>query len=164
MNTFGLHSINIGSFNLKHHTNYTYPREARNVLVTFLKAHNLILNILGYSRNSRISGCVRIGTGLIMCSVTLAIGERKATSGVIIRHWYDETLLTGITQIVRGALEAFAPSGRVVNALLDVVATVPNLGKEISAASTCQGCMEYLSHGPHQDPEYPFPFWLLNLA
>lgn len=58
----------------------------------------------------------------------------NATQGAIIGHWYDEALLTGITQIARGALEAFVPFGWVANASLDAIATIYNLGKELSAA------------------------------
>lgn len=165
MNTYGLHSINTGTFNLKWHTNYSYPKPLRHGVVTFLKIHNLTLNILGYIPGvSLFSGSVRIGTGLIMCGLTLVVGDKKAQGGVIIGHWYDEALATGITQIARGALEAFVPYGWIANASLDVVATVFNLLQECVAASTCQECMGYKNHSPHPDPEYPFPFWLLHLA
>ena len=103
INTYGLRSINTDTFNLKWHTNYVYPQQARNVVVTLLKVHNLTSNILGYIPGvSVVSGCVRMGTGLLMCAVTLGVGERDAMQGVIIGHWYDECLLTGITQIGRG--------------------------------------------------------------
>lgn len=165
MNTYGLHSINIDTFNLKWHTNYWYPRDQRNILVTFLKIHNLTLNILGYIPGvSLYSGSVRIATGIAICAITLAIGERHARRGAIIGHWYDEALLTGITQIARGILEAFVPYGHAVNASLDVIATFFNLGTEISNVSVCPGCVHFDNHGPHPDPEYPFPFWLLHLA
>src|ERR1700722_17342343 len=99
MNTYGLRSINTDTFNLKWHTNYVYRQQTRNALVTFLKVHNLTLNILGYIPGvSIVSGCVRIGTGLFMCDITLTVGERNAKQGAIIGHWYDEALLTGITQ------------------------------------------------------------------
>jgi hypothetical protein len=163
MNTYGIHSINIDTFNLKWHTNYVYPQQARNALVTFLKVHNLTLNILGYMPGSSIvSGCVRIGTGLSMCTVTLAIGERDATQAGM--HWYDEALLTGLTQIARGALESLVPCGWFVNASIDAIATINNIRREPSAISTCSGCVQYVSHGPHPDPKYPFPFLLLDLA
>ena len=165
MNTYGLRSINTNTFNLKWHTNYVYPQQVRNALVTFLKVHNLTLNILGYIPGvSVVSGCVRMKTGLIMCAVTLAIGERNATEGKIIGHWYDEALLTGITQIARGALEAFVPFGWVANASLDTIATIYNVRKELSASSLYIRYMQYDHHGPYPDPEYPFPFWLLHLA
>jgi len=165
MNTYGLNSINNATFNLKWHTNYVYPQPVRNAVVTFLKVHNLILNILGYIPGvSVISGCLRIGSGLLMCVVTLAIGERDAIQGAIIGHWYDEALLTGIAQVARGILEAFVPFGWIANASLDVVGTASNFGKQLTVASTCAGCMGYTNHGPHPDPKYPFPFWLLHLA
>lgn len=165
MNTYGLRSVNTDTFNLKWHTNYSYPKFARDVVVTFFKVHNLTLNILGYIPGvSLFSGCARMGTGLAMCAVTLAVGQRNATQGVIIQHWYDEALMTGITQIARGALEAFVPFGRVANASLDAITTVFNITKDCLAASVCSGCMSFENHEPYSDPEYPFPFWLLHLA
>ncbi|WP_075882684.1 hypothetical protein [Candidatus Protochlamydia sp. W-9] len=165
MNTYGLRSINTDTFNLKWHTNYKYPRQVRNTLVTFLKIHNLTLNILGYIPGvSIVSGCVRMGSGLMMCAVTLAVGERNATRGAIIGHWYDEALLTGITQIARGALEAFVPFGWIANVSLDAIATIYNVNKEINVTSACTGCMEGVNHEPYPNPKYPFPFWLLYLV
>jgi len=165
MNTYGLRSVNTDTFNLKWHTNYTYPQEARNVVVTLLKVHNLTLNILGYIPGiSVVSGSLRIGTGLLMCVVTLAVGERDAEQGVIIGHWYDEALFTGVSQIGRGIFEAFVPFGRTVNAILDSIGTVWNLGKELGNASVCPGCMQYANHRPYPDPKYPLPFSLLHLV
>jgi hypothetical protein len=163
MNTYGLHSINNCTFNIPRFANivFVYPKKSRDVLVTFLKVHNFTLNILGYIPGvSVVSGCVRMGTGLIMCAVTLAVGERNANQGVIIGRYYDEALLTGITQIARGALEAFVPSGWVVNASLDAIATIPNLLNEAQL-----GCSFVDKQNvPHSDPKYPFPFSLLHLA
>ena len=165
MNTYGLFSINIDTFNLKRHTNYFYPKETRDAVVTVLKAHNLTLNILGYIRQTAFySGCARIISGIAICAATLAVGERHTDQGIIIRHWYDEALLTGITQIARGIIEAFVPYGRAVNGCLDVVATFFNLSKEASTASACQHCMQYRNHQPHDDPNYSFPFNLLDFV
>jgi hypothetical protein len=165
MNTYGLFSIGTQTFNLRWHTNYAYPKQARDVLVTILKTHNLMLKILGYIPVvSTISGCARIGTGLLMCGVTLAVGDRNATQGAIIGHWYDEALLTGVTQIGRGILEAFVPFGRIANASLDTIATVWNIGQELANASVCPGCMGYKNHGPYPAPKYPFPLSLLHLV
>lgn len=44
--------------------------------------------------------------------------------GFIIGRFYDESLTTGVAQVARGALEAFAPWGRLANAGLDVAATI----------------------------------------
>ena len=164
MNTYGLRSINTNTFNLKNDTNYTYPQQNRNALVTFLKVHNLILNILGYIPGVSLgSGCVRMAIGLSICILTLAVGEPKVNQGGIIGgHWYNEALLTGITQIARGALEALVPFGRVVNASLDVIATIYNLGLEVVVNSFTYTGGEV----PHTypDPKYPFPFFLLHLV
>lgn len=165
MNTYGLQSIHSDTFNLKWHTDYHYPKETRDVLVTVLRVHNLTLNILGYIPViSVVSGVLRIGTGLLMCGITLAIGDKNAEQGPIIGHWYDEALLTGMTQIARGALEAFFPFGRLANAVLDTIGTVSNIMKQLENASVCQGCMRYRNHGPYADPEYKGLSWILHLA
>lgn len=165
MNTYGLHSINKDTFNLKCNNDYTYPQPARDALVTFFKVHNLTLNALGYiSGISGISGCVRIGTGLITCTITLLIGERDAPQGAIIGHWYDEALVTGITQIARGVLEAFVPFGWIANGALDTLTTLHKFGKKLFVTSVCTECAESTHHRPYPDPRYSFPFWLLYLA
>lgn len=163
MNTYGLRSINADTFNLNYHSSCTYPQVARDVLVTLLKIHNLTLNILGYIPGvSFFSGCLRVGLGLMICAVTLAIGDPHARKGLIIGHWYDEALITGVTQIVRGALEAAGSIGHIINAALDVVATVITLSAEASNASVCcGGCRGGTHHVPYPDPDYPFPLNLL---
>jgi hypothetical protein len=164
MNTYGLMSVNNNTFNLRWHTNYSYPKEARDVIVTCLRLHNATLNVLGYiARTSRVSGCIRMISGFLICATTLAIGDRKAERGVIIQHYYDEALLTGIAQMFRGAMEAFVPHGKVINATLDVIATIVNLATLVAGASVCQGCMGYDVHGPHPEPDYPLPLKLLYL-
>jgi hypothetical protein len=164
MNTYGLRSINSQTFNLQYDTSYVYPKQARNALVTFLRVHNLSLNILGYIPGiSIVSGCVRIGTGLAMCAVALAVGERNAKQGLIIGHWYDECLITGITQIARGVLEAFVPFGWIANASLDTIATFWNIKQECQNNPTFRTSVgEYQGHQPYRDPEYPLPFLFLS--
>jgi hypothetical protein len=169
LNTFGLRSINTGTFNLGYHTNYTYPRQARNLVVTLLRAHNLCLNILGYIPGvATFSGCARMLTGASICLLTLSVGERDAQQGVIIGHWYDEALNTGVAQVARGATEAFMPYGRIVNLSLDVIGTISNLINEATNVSDkvsgCQCCPEFSNHGPYPDPNYPSVFGLLYLA
>ena len=162
MNTYGIQSINNQTFNSSYYHNYEYPMGARNALVSFLKVHNLTLNILGYIPGvSTISGCVRIGSGVLMCAVTLAVGDPNGKRGAIIGPWYSEALLTGITQIGRGVLEAFIPGGWMVNASLDGIGSVINIGTQFIP----QGSDLYdPGPGPHEEPEYPFPFTLLHLA
>ncbi len=163
MNTYGVGSINITTFNGYENTrsgySCTYPEPVRNVVVTFFKIHNLTLNILGYLPGmSAVSGCVRIGTGCILCTITLLYGQREAESGLIIRHFYDEALLTGITQIARGALEALIPFGWIVNASLDALGSLVNLHSRIV-------CWHYFGREYlNNDPVYPFPFSLLHLV
>lgn len=166
MNTWGLRSINTGTFNLKFHATYAYPKPARDVVITLLRIHNLTLNILGYMdpRIACISGCVRAVTGLLFVAVTLTVGDRNAKKGHLIQHWYDEALLTGVSQIARGMLEAFVPYGRVVNLAADVVATFPNLKADFNVVSGCTECMGGLNHSPHGDANYPIYFFPLYFA
>ncbi|WP_154017919.1 hypothetical protein [Candidatus Protochlamydia phocaeensis] len=133
--------------------------------MTALRINNAVLNVLGYIPGvSVVSGCVRMAIGAGIIGVTLAIGDRKASSGDIIGRWYDEAIGTGIAQIVRGALEAIVPFGWVANATLDVIATPFNLSKEIEGSSVCAGCMMGSHVSPHSDVDYPFPLWLLHLV
>lgn len=70
-----------------------------------------------------------------------------------------------MTQIARGAFEAFVPFGWIITASLNSIATVINLSTEISSASQGSvGVNDYLYLGPYPDPVYPLPFWLLHLA
>ncbi|HAB99106.1 MAG TPA: hypothetical protein DCE71_04720 [Parachlamydiales bacterium] len=160
MNTYGLHSITSDSFNIKLGRDLVYPRDARDLLVTFFRVHNLVLNILGYIPGvSLISGSVRLATGAVICIVTLGLGNREASKGIIVGHWYDEALLTGVTQIARGVLEALVPFGWVANAFFDAAATIDNMRSE---------CKSYPEHGspvqPHREPDYPLPFSFLYLG
>ncbi|VHN99660.1 hypothetical protein [Candidatus Rhabdochlamydia sp. T3358] len=166
-NTYGIRSVNRETFNQKYHEHLRFPRAARNVVVTALRVNNAVLNVSGYIPGvSLVSGCVRavIGTGII--GVTLAIGEREASSGAIIGRWYDEAIGTGMTQIARGALEALVPFGWVVNAALDIAATPFNLAKEVEGSLVCDGCMTGggRHEPPHDDANYPIPFRLLHLV
>lgn len=92
------------------------------------------------------------------------LGERDALQGIIIGHWYDEALLTGITQVGRGIFEAFVPFGRAVNAALDFVSTILNIRKELGNASVCARCMGYTNHRPYPVSKYSLPFLFLHLV
>ncbi len=163
-NTFGVFSVNPTTFNIRYDTNYTYPKESRDQVVTALKVHNLLLNILGYIPGvNLISGAIRILTGAVMVGFTLAIGNRNAHEGLIIRHWYDEAILTGIAQMARGALEAFAPFGRMVNGALDIIGT----GINVWEFTRLMGQFSLHSHDPNQpykDPSFYGPFYVLNFV
>lgn len=164
MNTYGLNSINYTTFNgytdTRRSYSCTYPESDRNLVVTFLKVHNLTLNILGYLPGiSAFSGCVRIGTGCGLCIVTVLYGDPKAKQGPIVGHFYSEAVLTGITQIARGILEAFCPFGWILNASLDTLGTINNYMKTKMICWHCFG-REYINH----DPTYSFPFNILDLA
>ncbi|MFI5342687.1 MAG: hypothetical protein ACHQUC_00530 [Chlamydiales bacterium] len=173
MNTYGLLTINSTTFNRDYHPTFTYPKAARDVIITFLKIHNLTLNILGYmSKFSPISGCVRIVSGCAIIATTLTIGDPKARKGVIIDRWYSEALLTGVAQVARGVFEAFVPYGKIINAGLDVIGTVVNLLK--IASNTHIGCAECErlsdidqrspNEEPHPGPNYYLPLMFLDLV
>lgn len=173
MNTYGMASINSTTFNLSYYSQNHYPRGLRNVLVTFLKLHNLILNVLGYCgeidpKIPFISGCVRVLSGVSICVVTLAVGDRDASKGMIIGRWYDEALLTGMAQIVRGVLTAALathPYGWAVNASLDVLGTFYNLTHILNNMSIGSlGNPQLHVNAPHSDPRYPLPLQILHLA
>lgn len=162
MNTYGLRSIHTNTFNLRWDSNLTYTKKSRDIIVTSFRIHNLVLNVLGYIPGiSNVSGCVRIATGVLICASVLKVGDRNAKSGANIGHLYDEALLTGITQIARGVIEAFLPFGWYINLNLDVIATHFNFLKEFENALEPD---PYDDDCPYQEPVYPFPFWLLYLA
>lgn len=164
-NTYGLRSINVGTFNLKYHTNYSYPKEIRDTVITSLRVHNLLLNLLGYIKKTALfSGCARILSGSSIFLLTLCIGERDAEKGAIIGHWYDEALTMGVAQVARGAIEAFMPYGRIVNLSGDIIATIVNVFEEAGALSVCTGCLGFVNHEPYEDPDYPLPLRFLNFV
>ncbi|CUI17766.1 hypothetical protein PNK_2165 [Candidatus Protochlamydia naegleriophila] len=167
LNAYGICSVNRQTFNMRHHDNVYMPRALRNVVITALRIHNGILNVLGYMPAiSTVSGCVRMATGLGIIAATLTVGQRNVTEGAIIGHWYSEALMTGIAQVARGALEAVVPFGWIANAALDVVATPLNLIKQVEGSLMCDGCREgFEDHvTPHREADYPLPLKFLYLA
>jgi hypothetical protein len=167
-NTYGIRAT-WDAFNQSHQHSYIYPRNARNVVVTSLRVHNLCLSLLGYIPGvSLYSGSIRMITGAILCMATLMVGNRDAEEGIIIGPWYTEALRTGATQIVRGFFEAIGPLGYFVNAELDCGMSVMNFFREgMQKADTApQHRIRYpnAKHGPLLDPQYPKPLWVLYLA
>jgi hypothetical protein len=157
----------------------------RDGINTLLRAHNLVLDVLGYSQFRNISGRVRMGTGAFMTIVTLTAGSPKAKNGYIIGHWYTEALHTGVIQIIRGALEAFSPYGRTINLSLGAVATLFNLLSDVDTFPSCpvgefedeqvNGSLtqeqwqrakknEETENKKHKDPDYPWYLKFLHLA
>jgi len=167
LNTYGLRSVNIGTFNTRPNDPLYFPRDLRNIAVTGLRINNLVLNVLGYIPGiSVVSGCVRIGIGIALLSGTLKFGNRHAHEGAIIGRWYDEAIGTATAQITRGILEAFVPFGWAVNATLDIIATPFNISKEILHMVRRSSYNDDLADNaaPHQDTEYPLALGLLHLA
>jgi hypothetical protein len=120
-NTYGFFPVNRGSFNQTFRNNFTYPKPIRDIAVTILAIHNLVLNVLSYTRFSTLSGICRILTGTALCVFTLTAGERRAQEGFPIQHWYDESLVTGAAQILRGVIDVSTPFGCLINTALDGV-------------------------------------------
>lgn len=164
MNTYGLLSIHRNTFNVQWHGRIVYPKAGRDVLITVLRIHNFTLNVLGYiKKTSLYSGCFRMFTGLSICVLTLTYGDPKATKGAIIGYWYKEALLTGVTQIARGAIEAFVPYGRVVNAGLDVICTFVNIASSFDNHVSCMACEDGFAENvvrPYDNPDNPLALLL----
>lgn len=169
VNTYGFHSINSNTFNTRYHEVIEYPRTGRNYVVTGFRINNAVLNILGYIPGvSFFSGTARMTLGVGIIAFTLIFGQRNIddshmTTGAIIGRWYDEAILTGIAQIARGALEAFIPYGRLINAILDVVATPFNCFAECNPPPISCDCESHRI-APYPDVDYPLPFQILKLA
>lgn len=161
LNTWGLRSVNIESFNALSPETEQLPRYLRDFSLTLLRINNLVLNILGYIPGiAQISGCVRIGIGACILLLTLSVGDPSSNNGLIIGRWYKEALVTGVAQIARGILEAFVSSGRLVNLSLDTVGTVFNLRAENSRYIYTGGwepedIRAWENRPPYRDPHYP---------
>ncbi len=187
-NTFGLFSVRESTFNVLPHTNDAYTQQTRDIAVTCLRVHNLILNILGYIPGvSLVSGFVRMGTGLLMCSIS-QFADEKLISGRLRQEIFD----TGFFQIARGCLEvsplwtcscslkAFTVFGRSIPvaqsglAILDASVTILNVMQVMEdkqmrktgeyGEHDCSDCEEYVHHKPYPDIQYPFPLSILYLV
>jgi len=165
MNTFGFHSINAATFNTQWGSNLAYPRDSRNVVYSAFKVNNLAFNILGYIPGvSVVSGSIRMVIGVAIVIGTLCVGDPNAKRGAIIGPWYWEALATGVSQIARGALEAFVPYGQFVNLGLDIVATPWNSIRSLTWDDRGCGDMEPGGVGPYDKPDYPLLLKPLHLV
>ena len=136
LNTYGLRAINWENYN----NDWFFPRKqnerhwfvdqkACELFKKTLGGMSLGLIVLEYAPGlSALAGASRIAAGLFITGLALArrICNAKAgrADGSLLQ---DEALLTGITQIARGAI-ALIPFGLAVNATLDI-------------ASTCYDCL-----------------------
>lgn len=150
-NTYGFFPVDIGTFNRTYANNLTYPKHLRDIFVTILAVHNLVLNILSYGFYTRIySGVCRILTGASLCIFTLSSGNRRAEEGFPIQHWYDECLVTGAAQMIRGAIDLCLPWGCLLNAGLDGLQAVGSVARFV------KNPFEFEPKGgvrwPHQNP------------
>ncbi len=170
LNTYGIRSINAESFNTYGSPGAFLPRSIRDLANTLLRINNLVLNVLGYIPGvSLVSGSVRLGIGVSIVILTLALGSPNAEQGLIIDRWYNEALITGAAQVARGTLEAFASFGGPVNMILDIVGTVFNLQAELFHCDCSIGPMdddsrEAEARPPYRDPDYPVFLSPLYLA
>ena len=108
-------------------------REVQRVIKTALKITNLCLLILEWVPGASVaSGLGRIAFGALFCALALARRMRNYRYQRPDGPWLlDETILTGISQIARGAIElipftcvvrrvvTWIPFGSVLNAVLD---------------------------------------------
>jgi len=156
-----------------------YPKETRDRVVTALKAHNLVFNILGYlSPTRQISGIIRMGTGLVtLAALALKVGipksgnaEGQPNTGLLAEHRYREALHMAVAQVARGAIEAFVPYGGVALLVVDIIATPCNISnslKNVSDQNRIRSRVEPEVNDPkfsHRQPEYSSYFCCLNLV
>jgi hypothetical protein len=164
LGTWGIKSINSATFNQSSVDSLEYPKLFRDIIYSALKVRNLFLNILGYLSATRFAaGCTRISLGVGMLATVMAIGNRRASQGMIIGRFYDETVSHAMAQIARGIFEAFVPYGYIVNGVLDVVGTVVNLSQEFFWSSL-QSDDDVFYPAPHPNPDFPIPLSLLHLV
>lgn len=160
VNTFGLFSVNNATFNLEKNKSF-YPTEVRDLVVTLLKVSNLTLNVIGFiSEANQSSGCIRMVLGGMIC----VIGFSSLSPS---KDFSAEVRCTGAAQIVRGALEAYIPYGRIFNISLDAVATISNVLKDAEVQmkrSMVINCSSWLHEFPDDHPEYPHILKILHLA
>src|SRR5687768_3373199 len=161
-NTWGLRSIRTDSFNEPKDGSGNQTPFDRSLLVTVLRVHNLVLNVLGYIPGiSFYSGHVRMATGLAMCAVAQL--HLKNNNDIYMEEYYVETLQTGIAQIARGALEAYFQYGPYFNAFLDVSSTLVNVFKEYTLR---KGSDDFLINTEYaeENPQYPLPLRFLYVV
>ncbi len=157
LNTYGLFAINQKTFNMFYQDEIFYPRRNRDIVITALRIHNGAFNIMGYIPGiSFCSGMTRMVTGFSITVVTLIIGHPDNSPGPIIGRWYSEALETGVAQVARGILEAIQFGWR-INAALDVIGTVVNIGSFIRQSLVCECCAKGGNPQaivPHKDVNY----------
>ena len=150
MNTYGLLSVNQHTFNTSIHDDWYYPREMRNIVVTLLRVHNLVLNVAAFTTYHVTGSYIRICSGIVMAMTTLLFGDPNALSGMIIGRWYYEAISTAIMQIIRGLLDLYFAG--FINLVLDIVFSLFNLAVFL---------LEERDTVAHNDVQYPLVFsWL----
>ncbi|CDZ81553.1 hypothetical protein BN1013_02089 [Candidatus Rubidus massiliensis] len=154
MNTYGMRAINSQSFNNKE--NYTISLEDRNKVITFLKIHNFALTALEYSSLTQFyASTTRVFSGLSMIAKCAYVKFYNKADPILNGKGLDEALLTGLVQVMRGAITLTVPGGFTVNWSLDMVASLYNFHLESENFKN--------KHNPtaHSEPVYLAPLFLV---
>lgn len=127
-NTYGYTAINRWTFNQDPRYPETISKEMFVRIRTALTINNWAFNFFGYLNSTRfLSGQIRMLVGLAVlarCTLWIFSSLRK---GEPVNRFAVEGILTAVTQIFRGYVEAFLVYGRLVNLTLDVIFTPFNL-------------------------------------
>lgn len=157
-NTWGLRSVNHGSFNNKiiHDVEFVYSKEERDLFIKILKIHNFVLDILGYIPGvSIISGCIRILTGFTFYVFNIMGSNPHANDGQLFSGPnFDEAINTAKAQMIRGAIEAM-PYAKILNLFLDIIATNENTQKDLNFYQELHRLRDYAQiTPPYDDPVF----------
>lgn len=164
MNTWGFCSINTTTFNQGWGGRVEYPRPMRNMVVGYLKTHNLILGTLGYIPGVSIfTGGARVLFGLGLAIGVKSTQKRDAVNGMIIGKFYDESIRTGQAQVVRGLIEMTGLS-LFINGAIGTVATVCNVCIIWDAKTKHISAFDKPKVLPHKGPKYRHVFKLMHLV
>ena len=157
-NTFGIFPINQHTFNRNNQTKVTYPQGVRDIVINSFAVYTLSLNMLSYTKFYRIAAIARCLVGASFYLFTVCVGNRDAKRGLIIGHFYDEAIVTGVAQVARGMVDLWASNRAAVNAGLDLVSS---FGAFVESFNT--SAMELT--GGNNDPygNSPFSQFLMNV-
>lgn len=127
-NTYGYMAINRWTFNQDPRYLETIKPKIRENILFDLRINNWVLNFFGYLNSTRVfSGQIRIFIGLCVLTGCSAWTGYSLIRRQAINRFAVEGILTAITQIFRGYVEAFLIYGRLINASLDVIFTPINI-------------------------------------
>lgn len=149
-----MRAINSQSFNNKE--SYTISLEDRNKVITFLKIHNFVLTALEYSSITQFyASTTRVFSGLSMIAKCAYVKFYNKADPILNGKGLDEALLTGLVQVMRGAITLTIPGGFTVNWSLDMVASLYNFHLESENFKNKHNLMA------HSEPVYLAPLFLV---